>query len=122
MKVIAVYRPDGVSVIHPIYSKKKDTETEDEFLERIRLKAVRGINLESYPYDFIDDSSLPQDRDNRDKWRGSQGVGVSVDNSVVTKAEKIAQIENDIDAELDEVNPDMVKVAKLQRKLQKEDY
>ncbi len=123
MKCRIVYKPDGtVSVIHPVSKARKPKETEAAFLKRVFGKAVKGTELEGLPYDDVEPSSLPQDRKDRDKWRGKKGEGIKVDSSIITIAEKRQAIENELDAELAKAAPDPVQVIKLERKLQKRDY
>lgn len=116
MKVIIVYRPDSkVSVIHPNYSNKKEDETEDVFLERVRLKT----NVSDHPFDIVDKTSLPQDRSKRDKWRGEKGKGIKIDESIITLAEKRQALEDELDAELENPSGNPMKALKLQRRLDK---
>ncbi len=50
------------------------------------------------------------------KWDGSKVV---YDPSVKTQVQKLEELEAEVDAELDKVNPDMVKVMRLVRKKEK---
>lgn len=84
-KVRVVYNPDrSVAVIHPVPKSKRSNETEEQWLERVFNKAMRG-ELKDLPYDDIDSSELPS-REDRTAWEGEKGKGVKI-NSV--KAEQI---------------------------------
>lgn len=113
---------------------KAEIESDDVFLERVSEKAVKAGRtikpdgtmvpgpLEGLPFEDVDPSTLPQDRKNRDKWRGKKGKGIKVDPSVVTVAEKRQAVEDELDTELAKASPDSVQAIKLQRKLDKRDY
>jgi hypothetical protein len=117
-----IYKPDEtIAVIHPAPKARLKDESDQDFLNRIALKTVKGTELENCPYDDIEKATLP-DRRYRDKWRGSKVTGIKIDHSIVTEAEKRQTIEDDIDNELAKSNPDLAKVMKLQRKLDKKDY
>jgi len=120
-KVRVTYRPDGgVSVTSFAAGACQGGETETECMDRIMEKNPELANL---PHDDILSSELPQDRKDRDKWRGSKGQGVWVDHSLVTKGEKIEELTQKLDEELDKNNPNSIKIAKLQRLIEKvKDY
>src|SRR3989344_3215996 len=110
-KVRVTYRPDGgVSVTSFIGSACQSEETETECMDREMQKNPELANL---PHDDVFPSQLPQDRKDRNKWVGSKGQGIQIDHSLVTKAEKIEELENQLDEELNKNNPNSVKVAKL---------
>ena len=71
------------------------------------------------PYDDVSESQLPKNRSERNKWRGKKGGGIWVDSSLVTKSEKIQELERKLDEELDKENSDAIRVAKLQRLIKK---
>lgn len=122
MKVIVFYRPNGeITVRNIAWKNRLEGESEDDFLARVvSSKPVMGIV--DCPYDIMEDTDLPQDRSARGKWRGVKDEGISIDNSIITRQEKMEKIEKDIDAELVKPNPDIASVMRLQRKLQKGDY
>lgn len=77
-KVRVVYKLDkSVSIIHPAPKSKRKDETEEEWLERVFNKAQQG-ELKGLPYDDIDDSELPQSREDRNAWEGEKGRGVYI--------------------------------------------
>ncbi len=116
-KVRVTYRPDGgVSVTAFVAGACQDGETETQCMDREMQKNPSLANL---PHDDIDPSQLPQDRKDRDKWTGSKGRGISIDRSKVTKNEKMTELQDKLDQELDKNNPNSVKIAKLQRKIEK---
>ena len=48
MKVIKINKLDGTTAtIYPVWKTKMKTETDDEFLERIRIKAVKNTDLKN---------------------------------------------------------------------------
>jgi len=75
MKVRILYNADGVSIIHPAPKSKRKEETEEQWFERVFSKATP----DGAEYDDIDESELPQDREDRNAWKGSKGKGVSID-------------------------------------------
>ncbi len=72
----------------------------------------------SMQFEDMDDSLLPQDRKDRDRWRGSKSLGISIDTSIVLRQD----LNQQIDAELAEPSPDLKKVIRLQRRLAKRDH
>jgi hypothetical protein len=116
-KVRVSYRPDGgVSVTTFLKEACQNGEAETQCMDRI---FNQNETLKDLPYDDLDPSQLPQDRQDRDKWRGRQGRGVWIDHSLVTKNEKIEELQAELDKELAKNNPSTVKVVKLQRLMQK---
>lgn len=116
-KVRVTYRPDGgVSITAFVAGACQGGETEEQCMDKEMQKNPELANL---PHDDVDPATLPQDRKDRDKWTGSKGQGVSIDHSKVTKTEKIEQLENQLDEELDKSSPNSTKVAKIQRTIEK---
>ncbi len=109
------YKADGsVAVMVPAPKARLEGETDDVFLQRICDMDAPKIGLGGIPFDDMDKINLPE-RATRDKWRGNTQQGVYVDNSVVTKNERIQAIQGQIDAELDKPMPNAGLVLKLQR-------
>ncbi len=119
------YNPDNTirTVVQAAPRSRKPDEAESEWLKRIYNKsAALYVGLE---YEDIDISQLPQGQDRKGrevKWKGSKGVAITVDNTILTETEKKQKIEDDLDAELAKSNPDAIKALKLQRKLDKKEY
>ena len=113
MKVRIVYKPDkSVSIIHPAPKSRKPDETEKQWLKRVFDKAMQG-ELKELPYDDIDDSYLPQDREDRMAWEGEKGKGVTI-NQIKAKELKDAQEKAElITAEKDRLLEEMA-IANLQ--------
>lgn len=107
--VRVVYRPDGVSVIYAIADACVNV-SETACLEREQIKS----GLAGLPFEDMLPSELPQDRTDRDKWRGSKGKGIHVDESLVTKQETLAEIQAAYDAEDNNPKPDETKLRRLQ--------
>ncbi len=85
------YKPDGqVSICTPAPGSKRENEIDQEWLDRVFKKAAQNPKYATLPFDDIDATDLPADRSQRDKWRGSQGHGVSIDDSVNTIQERKA--------------------------------
>ncbi len=79
MKCRIVYKPDGtVSVIHPVPKSRRPEETEADWLERVFAKTMQGSPLNGLPFDDVDDTALPVNRDDRDAWEGTQGQGITI--------------------------------------------
>lgn len=117
MKVRVIYQADGVvSIMNADWSKKKADETEADFFDRNQDKIP---HLAGLPYDDIDNSELPPDRSTREKWRGQQGQGVHVDDTIVTDQDKMDALEVEIDVELAKTNPNFKKLIQAQIKLRR---
>ncbi len=114
-KVRVFYRPDGGVSILKAVADACGGLSETECLDRETQKG----NLKNLPYDDISEDQLPKDRESRDKWRGEKGKGISIDKSLVTKSEKIKELQDKLDAELDKNNPNGNKIANLQVKIEK---
>ncbi len=111
---------DSVSIIIPALKSRRKGESEAVWLKRVYEKTEQF--RDGLPFDDIDTSQLPPDRKARDKWRGSKGNGVHVDNTIVTVAEKRQKVEDDLDAELAKPAPNAIVAMRLQRKLDKREY
>src|SRR5690606_22192825 len=73
MKLIVYTRPDGgVSVIHPAPKARREDETEEQFLERIRRKRVPADAT-----NVLVCEDVPRDRDFREAWE-CRGASVEV--------------------------------------------
>lgn len=55
----------GVAVLYPSWRAKLESETDEEFITRIRKKDVP----EGLPYIIADTADLPTDRSERDAWQ-----------------------------------------------------
>ena len=140
------YKGDGtVAVTHPVEKARLKDESDEDFLERVCVKAAKTTQdmldaekakpipnpdkiaklendvLVGLPFDDVDPITLP-DRKDRMKWRGNKSQGLSVDNTVITLAEKRQAVEDALDTELAKSTPDTIKAMRLQRKLDKRDY
>src|SRR3989344_4403256 len=86
-KVRVSYRPDGgVSITSFVASACQEGETETQCMDR---EVRKNPTLADLPHDDVGPATLPQDRKDRDKWRGEKGSGIYIDRSLVTKQEKI---------------------------------
>ena len=114
-KVRVSYRLDGgVSITSFVTGACQGGESETQCMDR---EMQKNPELAGLPHDDLLPSQLPQDRKDRDKWRGTKGQGISIDYSLVTKGEKMKNLENLLDIAIN--NSDTVQVAKLQRLIQK---
>jgi len=110
------YRPDGgVSILHFVTDACRQRETKTQCMDRISGDSA----YKNLPYDDMPLSQLPKDRADRDKWRGEKGKGVRVDHSLITKNEKINQLNSELDKELDKNEPNSSRVLKLQHLVEK---
>ncbi len=109
-KVRVFYRPDGGVSILKAVADACGGLSETECLDRETQKS----NLKNLPYDDISEDQLPEDRKDRDKWRGEKGRGISIDKSFVTKSEKMRELQDKLNAELDKDNPNSKKIDQLQ--------
>jgi hypothetical protein len=87
MKKIIYRTPDGrLAVVHPNPNAKREDESDDKFVERIRLSDVPA---DARDVRVVEPSAIPADRSFRDAW--TLGVdGVEVDE--VQKAQILAQL------------------------------
>jgi len=92
MKKIIYTRPDGgVSVVHPM-SKESVGKLEPKVLGMSDAEYIDWIKNKDVPADatnimVVDESELPKDRSNRDKWVIKSGK-IEVDATIKTKGEK----------------------------------
>lgn len=111
------YRADGgVSITYFLVSSCGANETETQCMDRISNSNTFTNEL---LYDDIPRDQVPINRTHRDKWRGEKGKGIWVDNSLVTKSEKLEEFQNKLDEEFNKDNPDTGKILKLQHQLEK---
>lgn len=107
MRCIIVFKADkSISVIHPAPKARKLGESEDDFLNRVYLKAVVGTPLEGLDYVIKNKSDLP-DRKDRDKWRRktSTSKDIKVDTTVITKNDKIKALQDENNLVLEKASP-----------------
>ncbi len=118
------YRTDGkISISYPDLRPEKKPEhlTINEWinkqLDNVPIKAPQFAGLD---FEDVDSSKLPQDRKDRDRWRGTKATGIKIDTTVVLRKD----IEKQLDAELTKPNPNPnpITALKLQRKLDKREY
>ena len=116
-KVRVFYRTDGgVSITSFMSGACREAETELQCMDRI---SAENPNIIGMPYDDIDPNQLPQDRTERNKWRGEKSRGVWIDHSLVSRNEKIQELNFELEKELDSDSPNPDRVIKLQRLLEK---
>ncbi len=66
--VRVVQKSDGsVAIIYPAPNSKRNTETEEQWLERVFAEIMQG-RLKGLPYYDIDSSELLQTRKDRNSW------------------------------------------------------
>lgn len=115
-KARVFYREDGgISIMQFVASSCQQGENQTQCMDRIAADDL----YKNLPYDDIPSDQIPKDRKDRDKWRGEKGRGIWIDNSLVTKNEKIEELKEKLDKELDNESPDPNKVIKLQRLIEK---
>ena len=104
------YHPDGkISVSYPDLRPEKKPEglTMDEWIDRqLNLVPVKAPQFAGLDFEDMDSSQLPQDRADRDRWRGSKVQGIKISPSVVLRKDLLKQV----DDELAKPNPDVVKI------------
>lgn len=115
-KARVFYRADGgVSIMHFLASACLPGENDTQCMDRI----VGDTPDRDLPHDDVLREALPTDRKDRDKWRGEKGRGVWVDKSLVTKNEKLQELTVRLDEELGASSPNAVRVARLQRNIER---
>ena len=100
MKVRIVYKSDKtIAIIRPAPKSKRRDESIEQWIERVLSKGMQG-ELEGLLYDDINISDLPQDRKDRNAWRGEKGQDIWIDQNVVqqlqTEKENKGKIDNKI--------------------------
>lgn len=113
------YQPDGKIAVGVANRELcRPAESESACVQRVTDRfCPKNKSGSCLPSTIMEAASLPP-RSKRDKWRGSKATGVRADESVITKAEKVAAAEAALDAELAKAEPDSVKVIALQRSLE----
>ena len=79
-----------VSIIYPAPNSKRPDETNEQWLERVFIKA----NPDNFPYVDMDNSELPQNRDDRGAWEFDENSKTIKINQIKAKQlrdEKIIQ-------------------------------
>lgn len=120
MKCRVYYKADGnVIITYLIEEGRRKEESDKSFLDREMAKTT---DLAALEYDDIDETDLPDSQ--WDKWRGSKGNGVHIDDTVITNSEKLAALNEEIDDELIKADTDvnLVKIERLMRKIEKREY
>lgn len=120
-KVKVFFRQNGkVSVMQIMSEACRKGEPRDACLDRVAAQDCPRQGSRCLPSRTMERSELPKDGSARDQWRGSQGKGVWIDDSVVTKRERIRGLQQQLDAELVKSAPDPIAAARLQRQIEKE--
>ena len=122
MNTRIIYKKDKTVVqLRPDEKTRRKGETDKQMIDRLYKKMVEAQpELKGLPYEDKHPDELP--KTDGAKWRGSKGKGVHEDETVKTEAEKRQALEYDIDSELALDAPDLLKIARLQRRLQKGEY
>ena len=106
------FRKDGgVSITYFVTGYCVGGETILQCMDRL----TQSFPEKNLDYEDVSLADIPRDRSTRDKWRGEKGKGIWVDEKLVTKADKVKEYTEALDAELDKDTPDASKVLKLQR-------
>ena len=117
-KVRIWYHPTGkVSVSYPDLRPEKKPEglTLDEWIDRqLNLIPIKAPQFAQLDFEDTDTSQLPQDRADRDRWRGTKATGIKIDTTVVLRKDLVKQI----DDELAKPNPDIITVERTRRKIE----
>lgn len=101
MKVRVVYKPDkSVAVIHPAPKSRKPEESEIQWLERVFNKAMQQGKLNGLPFDDIDSSELPPDKEDREAWEGRKGAGVYINQTKAKEQKDAKELEERIENKL----------------------
>ena len=97
MKVRIIYKEDkSFSVIHPAPKSKREDETEEQWLERALNKATP----QGAEYDDIEQSELPQTREDRAGWEKEKGKPIQINR---VKADKFKHDRDDALAVQEEI-------------------
>jgi len=78
----------------------------------------RAPQFQGLDYTDMDTSELPQNKADRDRWRGDKGTGIKIDKNVVLRQD----LWSALDKELGKPEPDTINVLRIQRKLNKQEH
>lgn len=95
-KKIVWQEPSGhVRITHPDLSKKKPSETEEDFLNRIaETLKQKAPEFQSFTFTFLDENNLPNDRSRRNAWRLNPQGKVIPDPNIELPEEAKSRIKN----------------------------
>ncbi len=110
------YRPDG-SVMPMRLDMERNCPSQSE-PDCFKQQMINNPSWNSLPHDDVPTSQLP-DWTQVSKWRGAKGQAVWVDNMLVLKQDEIDKLTKNLDDEFAASSPDPVKVAQLQRSIEK---
>ncbi len=113
MRVRIIYTDNGFTILKPVLKAIPEGMAIEDFLE----SEAKKCGLDSFPFDIINSEDLPKEKP--DKWRGSKGKGIWIDESIITPKEARKAKEDELDAALADPNTDPVKVIRLNRELEK---
>jgi hypothetical protein len=118
-KIRILYQPDEqVVLLHPALKNRRLGESEEQHLKRYYKEIISKFpKYKDLPFEDKHVDDLP--KEDREKWRGSKGNGVRIDESIKTVQEKRKVVEDALDAELAKPDGDPMKALRLQRKLNK---
>ncbi len=115
------HNDEKISVSHPDKrpeKKPKGLSMDEWALEQFENVLVKVPRFQGLDFEDINPSQLPQDRKDRNRWRGTKAQGIKVDSTVVLRQDLLDQL----DAELDKPNSDLKKALKLQRRIDKKEH
>jgi len=95
MIVRVVYRQNKtVAVIWPAVESRRPREAKAKWLKRVFDKAMaQDPDLYGMPYDNIESSELPQDRENRNAWEGEKSKGIWVNQAKAEALKKQREVD-----------------------------
>lgn len=121
------YHLDGkISVSYPDLRPEKKPEdlTFDEWLNKqldnvaIKAPQFQGLDFEDMDNSQLPNGANPDDRSDRDRWRGTKATGIKIDNTVILRKDLFKQI----DDELAKQNPGIIVIERLRRKLDRKEH
>ena len=114
MIIRTFYTPENKVMLLYLVRKLNEGET---FTQALDAETARG-SFKDLPYDDIDANDFP-DKTKKEKWRGSKGKGIWIDESIIPPKEARKAKGDELDAALADPNTDPVKVIRLNRELEK---
>jgi len=93
-KVRIVYKPDKTVAI--MYHTPKSKLSYEETMQKLTLAS----KLEGLPYDDVEDTTLPDTKEDRNAWEGEKGKGVIVNQVKAKQIKDDKEREPKIQAEM----------------------
>jgi hypothetical protein len=95
-KIVYTRKTGSLSIVHPNYNNKLESESEDEFLERVK---TRSVPKDARDVRIVNESDLPTDRSVRSAWKPD--LTIDEDQAAKIKRERLLNLDTLIEALLE---------------------